>query len=155
MLYNIFHLFAIRIYLIKLFTWTIDLNLICNKIMIRSYQSHIFWICMTRPQLLYHHIENYLSICSFIQLTYFWTFVYTPGIPSVAHPMPQETIPEMYCCPSTSQTNGPPESPWQASLSEPPAQIMELVFLKPVKLIVESLFFISFSIFCYSMIVSM
>ena len=60
-----------------------------------------------------------------------------PGIPSVAHPIPQDTIPEMYSCPfSSGHTNGPPESPWQASLSDPPAHIMESVSLKKANFLV-------------------
>merc|ERR1719347_1448469 len=63
-----------------------------------------------------------------IQLLYFLTLVYTPGIPSVAQPTPQLTTPAMQdpSSPSCSHTSGPPLSPWQASLSSPPAQIMVL-----------------------------
>ena len=58
----------------------------------------------------------------------------TPGYPSYAHPIPQEVTPTRVATPSSTQTSGPPESPWHASLppsiipsplkSGVPAQIM-------------------------------
>ena len=89
------------------------------------------------------------SNISLIQSSALVTLAYTPGYPGVwrkkkspiilflyrfstnnllltAHPVPQEVTPMSTKRPSWFITRGPPESPWQASLSWPPAQIMLL-----------------------------
>ena len=87
------------------------------------------------------------SNISFIQFSALVTLAYTPGYPGVwkkkilifytfstkyihhlltAQPVPQEVTPTSTKRPSWFTTKGPPESPWQASLSWPPAQIMFL-----------------------------
>ena len=62
------------------------------------------------------------------------TLAYTPGLLGRAHPIPQLTTPAMTALPLSLQTNGPPESPWQASLPPTlgyPAQSMVSVILPP------------------------
>merc|ERR1719195_164427 len=58
---------------------------------------------------------------------------HTPGYAGLAQPYPQDVAPSMNQIPSFSQTNGPPLSPWQASvvppLFLPLAQIMSSVII--------------------------
>lgn len=52
------------------------------------------------------------SILLYIQLRSFVTRVYTPGLFFWPHPVPQLVTPARYQRPSSSQTRGPPLSPW-------------------------------------------
>lgn len=52
------------------------------------------------------------SILLYIQLRSFVTRVYTPGLFFWPHPVPQLVTPATYQRPSSSQTRGPPLSPW-------------------------------------------
>jgi len=47
------------------------------------------------------------------QSRWFGTLEYTPGYPSIAQPMFQDTTPSWNHLPSCWQTSGPPESPWK------------------------------------------
>merc|ERR1719189_2274038 len=47
------------------------------------------------------------------------TRAHTPGYAGLAQPNPQDVAPSTYQKPPFSQTNGPPLSPWQASVVPP------------------------------------
>merc|ERR1719412_597440 len=47
------------------------------------------------------------------------TLDHTPGYAGLAQPYPQDVAPSTYQKPPFSQNNGPPLSPWQASVVPP------------------------------------
>lgn len=93
--------------------------------------------------------EMLISTC-FNQLLATSILVKTPGFPGLAHPIPQDTRPQI----TPLQDNGPPESPWQASFSSFSSRVQNWIsfFTRPTATIKYICYFTKSYLFVISTI---